>query len=58
MRFNCLSIGFKIHRKRKRGLIYFVYVSRGIAKHLTHYIRVKAHAFQREHPYLYSCVFL
>ena len=45
-------------QKKKTWTDYFVYVSRGIAKHLTHYIRVKAHAFQREHPYLYSCVFL
>ena len=26
---------FDTDRKRKRGLIYFVYVLRGIAKHLT-----------------------
>jgi len=30
-------------RKRKRGLNYFVYVSCGIAKHLTTILRVKAH---------------
>ena len=30
--------------KKKTWTIYFVYVLPGIAKHLTHYIRVKAHA--------------
>ena len=31
---------------------------RGVAKHPTCYIRVKAHANRREHPCLYSCMFL
>jgi len=30
--------------KKKTWTTYFVYVHRGIAKHLTRYIRVKAHA--------------
>ncbi len=35
--------------KKKTWTYYFVYVYRGIAKHHYYHIRVKAHAFRREH---------
>jgi hypothetical protein len=45
MRFKFyLKVSWGEYIKRKRGLFNFVYVHRGIAKHLTRYIRVKAHA--------------
>ena len=43
-------------KEKKTWTVYFVYVSRGIAKHLTHYIRVKAHASWREHPFAFTLV--